>query len=93
MEWTRRKADPQTAAARCGVGASRVRNALLRLCFASLLLYPTAVCAQQTAETIVDRYGVSRGDQDRFAAESQRRAEQAISSGDFKDEIVPVAVP
>jgi acetyl-CoA C-acetyltransferase len=45
-----------------------------------------------TAETIVDRYGVARADQDRFAAESQRRAEHAISGGDFKDEIVPVAV-
>jgi acetyl-CoA C-acetyltransferase len=45
-----------------------------------------------TAETIVDRYGVSRAEQDRFAAESQRRAEHAISSGDFREEIVPVAV-
>ena len=45
-----------------------------------------------TAETIVDRYGVSRADQDRFAAESQRRAEHAISSGDFKDEIVEITV-
>ena len=45
-----------------------------------------------TAETIVDRYGVSRADQDRFAAESQRRAEHAISSGGFREEIVPVAV-
>ena len=45
-----------------------------------------------TAETIVDRFGVSRADQDSFAAESQRRAEHAISSGAFKDEIVPVPV-
>ncbi len=45
-----------------------------------------------TAETIVDRYGVSRAEQDRLAAESQRRAEHAISSGDFRNEIVPVAV-
>jgi acetyl-CoA C-acetyltransferase len=45
-----------------------------------------------TAETIVDRFGVSRADQDSFAAESQRRAEQAIASGAFKDEIAPVAV-
>jgi acetyl-CoA C-acetyltransferase len=46
-----------------------------------------------TAEEIVRRYGVSRADQDRFAAESQRRAAQAVSSGVFDREIVVVEVP
>jgi acetyl-CoA C-acetyltransferase len=46
-----------------------------------------------TAEEIVTRYGVSRGDQDAFAAESQRRAEQAVVSGVFDREIVAVEVP
>jgi acetyl-CoA C-acetyltransferase len=46
-----------------------------------------------TAEEIASRYSVSRGDQDAFAAESQRRALAAISGGAFKDEIVPVAIP
>jgi acetyl-CoA C-acetyltransferase len=46
-----------------------------------------------TAENLVERYGISRADQDAFAAESQRRAESAIESGAFKDEIVPVFVP
>jgi acetyl-CoA C-acetyltransferase len=46
-----------------------------------------------TAEEIVKRYRVSREDQDAFAAESQRRAEQAITSGVFNDEIVPVEIP
>jgi acetyl-CoA C-acetyltransferase len=46
-----------------------------------------------TAEEIVSRFGVSREDQDSFAAESQRRAEQAITQGLFKDEIVPVEIP
>jgi acetyl-CoA C-acetyltransferase len=46
-----------------------------------------------TAENLVERYGLSRADQDAFAAESQRRAESAIKSGAFKDEIVPVVVP
>src|SRR5687768_15988292 len=46
-----------------------------------------------TAEEIVKRYNVSRQDQDAFAAESQRRAEQAIKSGVFNDEIVPVEIP
>jgi acetyl-CoA C-acetyltransferase len=46
-----------------------------------------------TAEEIVKRYGVSRADQDTFAAESQRRAETAVGSGAFDREIVAVEVP
>jgi acetyl-CoA C-acetyltransferase len=46
-----------------------------------------------TAEEIASRYGVSRADQDAFAAESQQRAERAIKEGRFSSEIVPVAVP
>ena len=46
-----------------------------------------------TAEEIVTRFNVSREDQDAFAAESQRRAEQAITQGLFEDEIVPVEIP
>ena len=46
-----------------------------------------------TAEEIVKRYSISRVDQDAFAAESQRRAEQAVNSGVFDREIVPVEVP
>ena len=46
-----------------------------------------------TAEEIATRYHVSRVDQDAFAAESQRRAGDAIANGRFKGEIVPVDVP
>ena len=46
-----------------------------------------------TAEEVVTRFKISREDQDAFAAESQKRAEQAITSGVFKDEIVPVEIP
>ncbi len=46
-----------------------------------------------TAENIVERYKISREDQDRFALESQRRAEVAIKSSRFKDEITPFPVP
>jgi acetyl-CoA C-acetyltransferase len=46
-----------------------------------------------TAENLVERYGISRADQDSFAAESQSRAEAAIREGRFKEEIVPVPVP
>lgn len=46
-----------------------------------------------TAEEVAKRFGVSRADQDAFAAESQARAEKAIASGVFDREIVPVPVP
>ena len=46
-----------------------------------------------TAEEVATRYRVSREDQDAFAAESQRRAADAIENGRFADEIVPVEIP
>jgi len=46
-----------------------------------------------TAEAVASRYQISRADQDRFAAESQQRAERAMREGRFKNEIVPVEVP
>jgi acetyl-CoA C-acetyltransferase len=46
-----------------------------------------------TAEEVATRYGVSRADQDAFAAESQRRAVESIASGAFKAEIVAVPIP
>ena len=45
-----------------------------------------------TAEEVAKRYGVSRADQDAFAAESQARAVKAIASGVFDKEIVAVEV-
>jgi acetyl-CoA C-acetyltransferase len=42
-----------------------------------------------TAENVARQYNVSRRDQDEFAAASQQKAEAAIKSGRFKDEIVP----
>ena len=44
-------------------------------------------------ELCSERYNVSREDQDRYAAESYRRALEAIRAGRFKDEIVPVEIP
>jgi acetyl-CoA C-acetyltransferase len=46
-----------------------------------------------TAEEIATRFQVSRADQDALAAESQRRATEAVGDGTFKAEIVPVDVP
>ena len=44
-------------------------------------------------ELCSERYNVSREDQDRYAAESYRRALESIRSGRFKNEIVPVEIP
>ncbi|MDH5284487.1 MAG: acetyl-CoA C-acyltransferase, partial [Gemmatimonadota bacterium] len=46
----------------------------------------------ETAERVAAQYQVSRAEQDAFAAESQRRAQEAIASGVFADELVPVPV-
>jgi acetyl-CoA C-acetyltransferase len=46
-----------------------------------------------TAENIVAKYGISRQEQDEFAAESQQKAGAAIKGGKFKAEIVPVEIP
>lgn len=43
-----------------------------------------------TAENIAAQFGISRKEQDEFALLSQQRAEKAIQSGRFMDEIVPV---
>jgi len=45
-----------------------------------------------TAELVVDKYGISREDQDRFAVESHRKAAAAIEGGKFAAEIIPVEV-
>lgn len=45
-----------------------------------------------TAENVATTYGVSREEQDEFAAESQRRAATARAQAAFADEIVPVEV-
>ena len=45
------------------------------------------------AELCAKEYSFSREDQDEFALESYRRADEAWKSGHFKDEVVPVDVP
>lgn len=45
-----------------------------------------------TAENVAEKYGISREDQDAFAAESQRRASAAIEAGHFKSHILPIQV-
>jgi acetyl-CoA C-acetyltransferase len=45
-----------------------------------------------TAENVAQKYGISRADQDEFAARSQQNAEAAQKAGRFKDEIAPVEI-
>ncbi|WP_299472447.1 3-oxoadipyl-CoA thiolase [uncultured Roseibium sp.] len=47
----------------------------------------------ETADNVAADYGISREDQDRFAAESQRRWDVAQKAGVFEQEIVPVTIP
>ena len=46
-----------------------------------------------TAENLAERYHLTRQIQDEFAAQSQQKAERAIATGRFKEEIVPVSIP
>jgi len=46
-----------------------------------------------TAEVVAERFGVSREDQDAFAAESQRLAGLAMERDHFRGQVVPVPVP
>ena len=53
------------------------------------------LCGQlmgETAENLVREFGILRAEQDAFAAESQRRAAEAVASGRFDEEIAPVTV-
>ena len=46
-----------------------------------------------TAENLVEKYSISREDQDAFAAKSQQKAVAAIEAGRFADEITPILIP
>ena len=46
-----------------------------------------------TAETLAERYHISRNEQDRFALKSHQKAVKAQQEGRFTDEIVPMLVP
>ncbi len=47
----------------------------------------------ETAENLVDKYNISREDQDKFAAWSQQKAAKAQAAGILAQEIVPVEIP
>ena len=45
-----------------------------------------------TAENVAEKYGITREEQDAFAAVSQNKTEQSIKEGKFKEEIVPLKI-
>ena len=55
------------------------------------MYYPFAM--GETAENVVEKYGITREEQDKFAYESQRKYKEAHEQGKFKDEIIPVSIP
>ncbi len=46
-----------------------------------------------TGEKVAEKYGVSRGEMDAYAAESHRRAAAATDAGKFRREILPIEIP
>jgi len=46
-----------------------------------------------TAENVAEQWGITREELDEFSVISQNRAEKAVDSGVFDDEIVPVTIP
>ncbi|MFJ2710170.1 acetyl-CoA C-acetyltransferase [Pseudomonas sp. NPDC087346] len=46
-----------------------------------------------TAENLVEKYQITREQQDAFAAASQQKAAAAIEAGRFVDEITPILIP
>jgi acetyl-CoA acetyltransferase family protein len=55
--------------------------------------YSTGLIMGQNADRLARRLGISREDQDRYAALSHQRAGAALKSGKIRDEMVPVVVP
>jgi acetyl-CoA C-acetyltransferase len=47
----------------------------------------------ETAENIVEKYQITRGEQDEFAHHSQVKYQTAHDSGKFSDEIIPIRIP
>jgi acetyl-CoA C-acetyltransferase len=46
-----------------------------------------------TGEKVAEKYSVSRGEMDAYAAESHRRASEATEAGKFRREILPIEIP
>ena len=47
----------------------------------------------ETAENLVEKYGITREEQDVFAHNTQQKYQDALDLGKFKDEIIPIHIP
>jgi 3-oxoadipyl-CoA thiolase len=75
-------------------GAPELADTVLGWRFANPAFDPEwTIGLGETAEVVAREYGITREEQDRFAAESQRRAGEAVAAGRFGDELVPVSIP
>jgi acetyl-CoA C-acetyltransferase len=52
----------------------------------------TGITSGMSAEFLQEKYQISREEQDEFAYNSQMKAKQAIETGRFKDEILPIPI-
>lgn len=77
-----------------GTGSAELKDCLTEAQFTS---QPQDIYGRfnmgMTAENVAEKMRISRTDQDAFAVMSQERAAQAIATGRFKDEIIPLTVP
>ena len=72
----------------------RLRHApAVDLIWKAMQEYPVGGGMGLVAERMAEKYGLTRREQDELAVLSHQRAVQAIKTGRFKREIVPVAVP
>ena len=77
-----------------GTGTAELRDSLTE---AQIHSQPVDIYGRfsmgMTAENVAERMSISREDQDRFALNSQEKANEAIKSGKFKEETIPLIVP
>ena len=72
----------------------RIRDAVAAdLLWKGMQEYPIGVGMGLTAENLAEQYAITREEQDAFALLSHQRAADAIESGAFHAETVPVSVP
>jgi 3-oxoadipyl-CoA thiolase len=47
----------------------------------------------ETAENLVEKYGITREEQDQFSYDTQLKYTKALDAGKFEDEIIPIYIP
>src|SRR5574342_629076 len=95
----------QTVNRLCGSGLQAVASAAQAIkagvgdttvgwrCVSPRMKKDWTIALGETAEVVAERYKISRAEQDAFAVESQRRANEALKNCVFSDESVAVDLP